>query len=73
MNWPKHAALGAAAALLPDAALLCFGWRRRWLPETHPLVRTHRLLHSPAGIVMLAAASHVVADRYSHHRTERET
>lgn len=68
MKPPAHMLLGAAAAMLPDAALATFGWRKRWLPETHPAVRVHRLLHSPAGIVLLAVASHVVADRFSKHR-----
>lgn len=65
------AAVGAVAALLPDAALYCFGWRRDWLPGSHPLVRAHRVLHSPWSVVAAAAvagwASHVVADRYSQH------
>ena len=71
MRTPAHMIVGAAAAAAPDAALALFGWRRRWLPETHPLVRAHRWLHSPAGLVVplaLGWASHLVADRYSWHR-----
>jgi hypothetical protein len=64
-----HAAIGAAVAIAPDAALVLFGWRRAWLPETHPLVRAHRFLHSPAGLVAAAYASHLIADRFSTHRS----
>jgi hypothetical protein len=77
MNGRRHAALGAvigaAAAVAPDLALATFGWRRTWLPEEHPLVRAHRLLHDPRYVVpvavALAWASHVIADHYSEHRT----
>jgi hypothetical protein len=76
---PAHlavgAVVGAAAAAAPDAALALFGWRRTWLPATHPLVRAHQFLHSPAGIVVPVTAgwiSHLVADRYSAHRTAPE-
>lgn len=65
-------AVGAFAAALPDVMLALFGWRRAWLPETHPLVRAHRWLHSPAGLIVPITAgwvSHLVADRYSAHRT----
>lgn len=68
MSPVRHALLGAAVAVAPDAMLVLFGWRREWLPETHPLVRAHRFLHSPAGIVAAAWASHVIADRFSPHR-----
>jgi len=66
-----HALVGAGAALLPDVMLLAFGWRRSWLPESHPLVRTHRWLHSPSGLVtvaLLAYGSHLLIDRHSRHR-----
>lgn len=76
MRTPAHmllgAAVGAAAAAAPDAALALFGWRRTWLPETHPLVRAHRFLHRPAGLIVPLTAgwvSHLIADRYSTHRT----
>lgn len=71
MRWPEHAAVGAVAAILPDIALVFFGWRRQWLPESHTLVRMHRFLHSPGGLVFvfcLAWASHVVLDWVSPHR-----
>jgi len=70
---PAHLALGAAVAAAPDAMLLVFGWRTAWLPEAHWAVRAHRWLHSPASVPWVAAAawaSHLVADRYSQHRTE---
>lgn len=70
-SW-SHAAVGAAAAVAPDVLLLAFAWRRTWLPETHPLVRAHRFLHSPASIPVVLAvgwATHVITDRYSRHRT----
>jgi len=72
MPWHKHALIGAGAALLPDAALALFGWRRTWLPESHPLVRLHRFLHSPQGLVWLlfvAMASHILVDWFSPHRS----
>lgn len=68
MKWPAHMALGAAAAILPDAALALYGWRSDWLPENHALVRVHRALHHPAFIVAVAVATHIIADRYSKHR-----
>lgn len=74
MSGPGHAlvgaAVGAVAAVAPDAALALFGWRRTWLPESHPLVRAHRFLHSGSGLALVAVlawASHVVIDRYSEH------
>lgn len=68
----RHAMLGAVVAVLPDVVLIAFAWRRDWLPESNRLVRAHRFLHSPASlplVVGLAWASHLVADRYSVHRT----
>lgn len=69
MNSAKHAALGAGLAVLPDIFLALYGWRRRWLPADHPLVRAHGLMHSPVGIALVCCGSHVVADRFSKHRT----
>ncbi len=72
MNTLRHMLVGAVAAAAPDIVLAAFGWRRTWLPEHHPLVRAHRALHSPAGLVVpltIGWASHLVADRYSTHRT----
>jgi hypothetical protein len=66
-----HAVVGAGVALLPDVMLLAFGWRRSWLLESHPLVRTHRWLHSPSGLItvaLLAYGSHLLIDRHSRHR-----
>lgn len=71
MQWHRHALLGAGVALLPDLALVFFGWRRTWLPESHPLVRLHRFWHSPQGLVWLicaAIASHIAVDWVSPHR-----
>lgn len=72
MNALGHAALGAAAGLAPDVALVAVHalGRRRWLPPDHPAVRAHRLLHHPAAVaVALAAAyaTHLVADRLTAH------
>ena len=67
-----HAAIGAAAASAPDALLLLFAWRRTWLPESHPLVRAHRFLHSRQAVLYLVAlawATHVITDEHSSHRT----
>lgn len=72
MRTPSHVAIGAVVGALPDVMLLAFGWRKEWLPETHPLVRAHRVLHDPRMIpviVGLAWASHIIADHYSPHRT----
>lgn len=69
MNSVRHALLGATVAVLPDVVLATYGWRKTWLPETHPLVRAHRFLHRPEAVVAAAWASHVIADRYSRHRT----
>lgn len=74
MDAARHATLGAAigagAAVAPDLVLLTYGWRRRWLPSSHPLVRAHRFLHSPLGlalaVVPLAYGSHLLADRLTH-------
>lgn len=66
------AAVGAVAAVAPDVLLLAFAWRGTWLPESHPLVRAHRFMHSPAAVpvvIGLGWASHVVTDRFSSHRT----
>lgn len=75
MKTPQHMLIGAAAAAAPDMVLALYGWRRTWLPETHPLVRAHRFLHSPAGVVVPLTAgwvSHLIADRFSAHRTGPE-
>jgi hypothetical protein len=72
----RHAALGAAAgalvAVAPDAVLVLFGWRRRWLPPEHPLVRAHQLLHQPRYLLPVVAvvawSSHVIADQLTPHR-----
>lgn len=72
MRTPEHMAIGAITAALPDMMLAAFGWRKTWLPESHFLVRAHRFLHSPASIpvvIGLAWASHLVADKFSPHRT----
>ena len=71
MSTTKHMVIGAAIAAAPDLALFAFGWRRTWLKDTHPLVRTHRWLHSPSGamlVAILAYGSHLVADSFSNHR-----
>lgn len=73
MKTPAHLLLGAAVAAAPDVMLLAYGWRRRWLPPSHPLVRAHAWLHSPSSVpavAVLAWSSHLVADRLSSHRTE---
>lgn len=70
----KHALMGAAVGavggVVPDAALSLYGWRRRRLPADNPLVRVHRFLHGPGGLVLALLASygvHLVADRYTRH------
>jgi hypothetical protein len=65
--------IGAVGALLPDAALATFGWRREWLSAKHPLVILHRFLHSPYGWLLALAIgylSHIVVDHYSTHRSK---
>ena len=71
MRSPAHAVIGAVVAVLPDVVLVLYGWRKTWLPESHPLVRAHRFLHSWRSVPMvvgLAWASHIIVDRYSTHR-----
>ena len=71
----RHLLAGALAGVAPDLALLAFGWRATWLPETHPLVRLHRALHGPAGLALAALlgwASHLLLDARSRHRTRPE-
>lgn len=73
MKTPAHMVLGAVVAAAPDIVLAAYGWRHRWLPASHPLVRAHRFLHSPASVPLVvgaAWASHLIADRFSTHRTE---
>lgn len=77
MNTPTHMMVGAMVAAAPDVMLAGFGWRRAYIPPSHPLVRAHRWLHSPAsvpaaaavGAVVFAAAwwSHLAVDRVSPH------
>lgn len=76
MHSIKHAALGAAlgasASVLPDTLLIFFGWRRDWLPDTHPLVRAHRFIHSGRGLLfvfLIGWASHIIADWLTPHRS----
>lgn len=72
MKSHQHALIGAVAAMTPDIFLAFFGWRKKWLPEDHPLVKAHRFLHSPTGlvwIITLAVASHIVVDWFSKHRS----
>lgn len=71
MNTCRHLLIGAAAAAAPDVMLTVYGWRRRWLPASHPLVRLHHALHHPAAVVAVGWATHLIADRYSTHRTEQ--
>jgi hypothetical protein len=69
----KHALVGAAAAVLPDLVLFTFAWRKQWLPEDHKLVKLHRFIHSPAGLVLVwcvAWSTHIVLDWFSHHNTQ---
>lgn len=77
MTSEKHAVIGAligaGAALAPDLALACFGWRSEWVDESDPLVRVHRVLHSKRMLIWTAAlafASHIVIDLYSPHRKQ---
>lgn len=67
----KHLVVGAIASVAPDLVLSTFVWRNQWLPESHPLVRLHRFLHSPTGLWViwcLGWTTHVVADWFSKHR-----
>jgi hypothetical protein len=70
------AAIGAVFAVLPDIVLATFYAHHAWLPESSPLVRAHRYLHSAEGMWVMVAVigasawvSHVVIDWYSAHRT----
>ena len=72
MRTLPHAAVGAAAAIAPDLALLALIGHRTWLPRTHPVIRAHAFLHqSPAGLILAALigwTSHLITDRYTPHR-----
>ncbi len=72
MKAREHAMIGAAAAVAPDIFLALFGWRQDWLPKQHPLVRAHRFLHSPQGLVaiwLMGWSTHVIIDWFSPHRS----
>lgn len=71
MQVHKHIIAAVVGGVAPDVMLLFFGWRKVWLPESHPLVKLHRLLHSPRGLVLawlIGWTTHVVADWLSPHR-----
>lgn len=70
MRTLPHLVTGAAAAALPDVALLWIAGAA-WKPRDHPAVRLHAWLHSsPWGFVLAAClgwGSHLLADRLSTH------
>lgn len=75
MKTYHHALIGAVAASLPDLVLLTFAWRKDWLPESYYLVKVHRFIHSPRGLVLvwcIAWTSHIVIDWFSKHNTAKE-
>lgn len=60
---------GGVAAIAPDVILFTFGWRKTWLPEAHPLVRWHRLIHHRNGLILiwlLGWSTHIIADWFTH-------
>jgi hypothetical protein len=70
MKTHHHALVGATASVLPDLLLFLFGWRRKWLPESHPLVRGHRFLHSHHGLLfvwLIGWSTHIVIDWFTHN------
>jgi len=68
MRWPAHFAVGLAASVLPDVALLIgvTASKGKWLDERHPALRVHRWLHSAQGLVITAWTLHVVLDWFTH-------
>lgn len=69
----SHFILGGLVSTLPDVPLLLYGWRKDWVPETHPLVRLTRFLHTWKGLLLilgLAYVSHLLADAFSSHNTK---
>lgn len=72
MNPLGHIVAAASGAVIPDVFLVLFGWRKQWLPETHVLVKCHRFLHSPHGLVfffVMGAVSHILIDWLTPHNT----
>lgn len=70
-----HVVAGAIGGAAPDLALYLFGWRRLWVPETHPLVRLHRFMHSKEAVIWLffvGYLTHVVIDWFSTHNTSQD-
>ena len=73
MKTPVHMIVAAIGAGLPDVMLATFAWRKKWIPDTHPLVRIHRYIHSTRGLLtvfFLAWASHVFTDFFVTHNTK---
>ena len=72
-NSAKHFIVGGLAGVAPDFFLLFYGWRKNWLPKNHPLVMAHNFIHSWAGglvtAIILGFISHIILDKFSHHRT----
>lgn len=69
-KWHTHFVVGGLAGLLPDIALVLFGWRKTWVPESDPLVRTHRALHTwhmALWVVVLGIVSHIALDKVTRH------
>ncbi len=72
MKSSDHFVIGGVSAVLPDIALALFGWRKTWLGDEHPLVKVHRFLHGPRGlifIILIGWSSHIIIDWLSPHRT----
>ena len=75
MKTHQHIAVGVAASALPDAVLFLYGWRRTWLPDTHPLVRVHRFIHSRTGLVavwLICWSLHIVIDWWTHGPNQQD-
>ena len=76
MDIRGHLVVGSVGSVLPDFFLWFFYFRKKWLPETHLLVRCHRFLHSYKGLILifsLAFSSHIIIDWFSRHRNENST
>lgn len=67
----EHFLIAGTAGIVPDIALAFFVGRKTWIPESNKLVKVHRFIHSPSGLIffiLLGISTHIVLDWFSPHR-----
>lgn len=70
MDIRGHLLVGSVGSVLPDFFLWFFYFRKKWLPESHYLVKCHRFLHSYKALIwifVLGFSSHIIIDWFSKH------